>query len=53
MSKLSKKSLSKSKVSEMLMDVARDYVVMGEDIEEKQQLLNDAATQRILRHKEL
>jgi hypothetical protein len=39
-----KKRTSKAKVSEMLMDVARDYVSMGEDIEEKQQLLNGAAS---------
>ena len=44
MGKLSKKRSSKSKVSEMLMDVARDYVVLGEDVEEKQQLLNGAAS---------
>ena len=44
MSKLFKKRASKPKVSEMLMDVAREYVVMGEDIEEKQQLLNGAAS---------
>jgi hypothetical protein len=39
-----KKRTSKPKVSEMLMDVARDYVSMGEDIEEKQQLLNGASS---------
>ena len=44
MSKRLKKRASKSKVSEMLMDVAREYVAMGEDIEEKQQLLNGAAS---------
>jgi hypothetical protein len=34
----------KPKVSEMLIDVARDYIAMGDDIEEKQQLLNSAAS---------
>jgi hypothetical protein len=38
------KRASKSKVSEMLMNVARDYLAMGDDIEEKQQLLNGAAS---------
>ena len=42
--RLSKKSTSKFKVSEMLMDVARDYIALGEDIEDKQQLLNGAAS---------
>ena len=28
----------------MLMDVARDYIAMGEDLEEKRQLLNGAAS---------
>lgn len=28
----------------MLMDIAQDYVSLGEDIEEKQQLLNGAAS---------
>ena len=44
MGKLSRKSPSKAKVSEMLMDVARDYIALGEDIEHKQQLLNGAAS---------
>lgn len=44
MSKLLKKRASKHKVSEMLMDVARDYIAMGDDLEEKQQLLNGAAS---------
>ena len=39
-----KMKFSRRKVSEMLMHVARDYIVMGEDHEEKQQLLNGAAS---------
>jgi hypothetical protein len=44
MIKIFGKRASKSKVSEMLMNVARDYLAMGDDIEEKQQLLNGAAS---------
>ena len=44
MRRLFKKRTSVSKVSEMLMDVAREYIALGEDIEEKQQLLNGAAS---------
>ena len=34
--------MKKLKISNMLIDVAREYVAMGDDIEEKQCLLNDA-----------
>jgi hypothetical protein len=44
MTSLFRKRTSKSKVSEKLMDVARDYIALGEDIDEKQQLLNGAAS---------
>ena len=44
MTKLLKRFSSKSKVSEMLMNVARAFVAMGEDLEEKQQLLNGAVS---------
>jgi len=32
------------KVSEMLLDVAREFLAMGEDIDDKQQLLNAAVS---------
>jgi 1,4-alpha-glucan branching enzyme len=44
MRRLLKKRAFRSKVSAMLMDVAGDCVSMGEDIGEKRQLLNGAAS---------
>jgi len=44
MIKLFSKRASKPKVSEMLMNVAGDYLAMGADIEEKQELLNGTAS---------
>jgi len=41
---LFKKKPAKTKVSEMLINFAGDYIEMGENIEEKQQYLNGAAT---------
>jgi hypothetical protein len=42
--RLFKDKLKQKKVSEMLLDVAGDFLAMGEDISDKQQLLNAAAS---------
>ena len=39
-----KRRSSKKKMSEMLMDIAQDHIALADDIEEKQQLLNGAAS---------
>ena len=39
-----RRKASKPKVSEMVLDFAGDYIAMGEDIEEKQELLNGAVS---------
>jgi len=39
-----RKSSKKKKVSKMLLDIAKEYIVLGEDTEEKQELLNGAAS---------
>jgi hypothetical protein len=44
MLKLFKKKEKLPKVSKMLLDVASEYIAMGEDIEDKQQYLNGAVS---------
>jgi hypothetical protein len=39
-----RKKSEMKKISEMVLDFAGDYIVMGEDIEEKQQYLNSAVS---------
>ena len=42
--KFFKKNKELPKVSKMLLDVAREYIAMGDDIEDKQQYLNGAVS---------
>jgi len=42
--KFLKKKEKLPKVSKMLLDVASEYIAMGEDIEDKQQYLNGAVS---------
>jgi len=44
MLKLFKKKEKLPKVSKMLLNVASEYIAMGEDIEDKQQYLNGAVS---------
>ena len=44
MLKIFKKKEKLPKISKMLLDVASEYIAMGEDIEEKQQYLNGAVS---------
>lgn len=39
-----KRKSSNNKVSAMVLDFAREYIAMGEDLEEKQELLNGAVS---------
>jgi len=42
--KFFKKNKELPKVSKMLLNVAREYIAMGDDIEDKQQYLNGAVS---------
>jgi hypothetical protein len=42
--KFFKKKEKPKKVSKMLLDVASEYIALGEDIEDKQQFLNGAVS---------
>jgi len=44
LSRLFEKNPEKIRISEMLINVAGDYVAMGEDIADKQELLNAAVS---------
>jgi hypothetical protein len=45
-----KRKSSNNKVSAMVLDFAREYIAVGEDLEEKQELLNGAVSAWNMEH---